>query len=116
MSISDVLMLIFKPRPALLDHGAPPASYRTCCASQAHGDQSESDVSGRASAQALAEALATPFDKASALPAALMTQRFSLPGRKARAAAALARCGACRAASPMHARAPPRQSGSCALR
>jgi len=58
------------------------------------GDQSESDALDRARAQALAEALATPFDKASAHPAALMTQRFSLPGRKARAAAAPARCAA----------------------
>ena len=32
--------------------------------------------------QALDKALATPFDKSTAHPAALMTQRYSLPGRK----------------------------------
>ena len=36
----------------------------------------------RATCQALAEALATPFDKASAHPQALMTKRYSLPGYK----------------------------------
>jgi len=78
----------------LSDHGSLLASYSACCASQALRDQSESDARERAPGQALAEALATPFDKASAHPAALMTQRFSLPGRKARAAAAPARCAA----------------------